>query len=380
MTIIVIKRVDGVNSSNNVHNIKNVKLLLTLTFLLVSGCMSNSTEPITEIQNTKLLFTSYNNTTSKLFVCDVDGTNIIQITNDDIGAYSPQFLPSGDKIVYQVNVYYPARNTISPEIFTMDLNTGTQINISNNSSKDYNLDISPDGNFIVYVSPEVIDSMWISNTQVYRVNIDGSNKINLSNNKYYENDPSVSPFGNKIYFISYMTDIPQLLSMDINGNNRIAITDTLTHIMSTNEPYDISPDGTKIVFTAWDINDNSSGANLYLIDEDGKNKLRLTNNAGLDQRPRFSSDGKKIIYSHAWNLPTNYGGEIRIINIDGSNMETIASGNYASAPLATNDGTYVFYTVSINNRIQIMRVNLKSKKVIQITENSFSNVLSDIFP
>jgi TolB protein len=77
-----------------------------------------------------------------------------------------------------------------------------------------------------------------------------------------------------------------------------------------------SPDGTKIAFSS---NMDSSGSELrpeeiYVMDADGTNVRRLTDNHTTDTGPAWSPDGTKIAYSSYGET----GFEVSIINADGS--------------------------------------------------------------
>ncbi len=70
-----------------------------------------------------------------------------------------------------------------------------------------------------------------------------------------------------------------------------------------------SPDGAKIAFTShrsW--NDNTE---IYVMNADGSNQIRLTSNAGHDFQPAWSPDGTKIAYIRVFD-------KINVMNADGS--------------------------------------------------------------
>jgi tricorn protease-like protein len=68
-----------------------------------------------------------------------------------------------------------------------------------------------------------------------------------------------------------------------------------------------SPDGDKIAFVS---NIDEENGNIYIMDNDGGNKRRLTSTADHDRRPVFSADGNKVYfirYPKAGGYP-NYAG------------------------------------------------------------------------
>ena len=60
---------------------------------------------------------------------------------------------------------------------------------------------------------------------------------------------------------------------------------------------------------------------IYLINADGTNVRRLTNNEGLDWSPEFSPDGNSI----AWNTDRDGDREIFVMNSDGSNPRNLTN-------------------------------------------------------
>ncbi|HKO19614.1 MAG TPA: hypothetical protein VJU82_12085 [Acidobacteriaceae bacterium] len=103
---------------------------------------------------------------------------------------------------------------------------------------------------------------------------------------------------------------PQIYVMDPDGNDQVRVTfDTASDV----DP-DISPNGKEVVFAS---NDTASGKNnIFLLDRSGA--VRNLTNApnGVDEWARWSPDGKKIAFDS-----NRDGGifEIYIMNADGSN-------------------------------------------------------------
>jgi TolB protein len=79
-----------------------------------------------------------------------------------------------------------------------------------------------------------------------------------------------------------------------------------------------SPDGRTLVFTS----NRDGNLELYAIDSSGRNERRLTSTPRLDEEnPRFSHDGKRILYVA--------NGRVLTSNADGSRVRVLGSGNAA---------------------------------------------------
>lgn len=75
-----------------------------------------------------------------------------------------------------------------------------------------------------------------------------------------------------------------------------------------------SHDGKRIVFTS----DRDDDPEIYVMNVDGSNPVRLTHSPGRDAHPYFSRDGRRIVFQspRANGQDTN----IYVMNSDGSNV------------------------------------------------------------
>ena len=97
----------------------------------------------------------------------------------------------------------------------------------------------------------------------------------------------------------------------------------LYRIRSVDDPQ-FSPDGARIAFTVKEDNlaDGTSNTEIYMMDVDGRNLRKMTSDPASDTHPRWSSDGKSLLFlstrnngSQAWSLPAEGGEPRQITNI-----------------------------------------------------------------
>ena len=175
---------------------------------------------------------------------------------------------------------------------------------------------------------------------LYMMNEDGSDVRRITNNLYWENQPDVSPDGRKILFgfhefqdstgpVEGIDPGWEIAIMDIDGSN-------LTRL--TNNDYmefmpDWNHDGTKIVYMsdanqrrAQDIaNGLAPQYHIFTMDADGSNVTQLTfgdNPGNVNGDPSFSlGEPGKIVYIHTEDFAD--GGDLYTMDEDGNNQQLI---------------------------------------------------------
>jgi Tol biopolymer transport system component/DNA-binding winged helix-turn-helix (wHTH) protein len=97
----------------------------------------------------------------------------------------------------------------------------------------------------------------------------------------------------------------------------------------------------RIVFAS-----KSHGAiDLWIIGQDGKNLQPLTANAGRNEQPDVSPDGRYVVFS------SNRKGNVNIwrMDLDGRNPVRLTNGNLDLDPVVTPDGLWVIYSSVLNS-------------------------------
>ncbi|HEX9897500.1 MAG TPA: trypsin-like peptidase domain-containing protein [Dehalococcoidales bacterium] len=241
------------------------------------------------------------------------------------------------------------RNNDQWDLYIMDIDGSNQERLTTDGIKIGNYAFSPDGNRIVFNLDE---------DNICTVNVDGSWLIPiLSEGRGYE--PNWSPDGTKIVFQSWENDTAEIYVMDVDGGNLIRLTN--------NSAYDDfpswSPDGTKIVF----VSDRDGNYEIYVMDADGSNQRRLTNDPKADTVPSWSPDGKEILFQS-----DRFGRGIYIMNADGTNVRSITSITYSSnCPSWSPDGTkIVFHCFKDSDKGEIYIMARDGSNMVRLTNNT----------
>jgi Tol biopolymer transport system component len=295
-------------------------------------------EPAWSPDNTKIAFTSYVDGDQEIYVMNADGSNRTRITNNPVAwDGSPHWSPDGVRIVYTTF------QSFRPEIYVMNSDGSNLQNLTNNPADDYSPAWSPDGARIAFTSDRD------GNPEIYVMNADGSNQINLTKTNYplQDGSPAWSPDGTKIAFTRTDTiHVSQIYVMNADGSNQTRLTDR--QFGSLDPAW--SPDGNKIAFGTlglfgdWDF---ITADEIYVMNADGSNQINLTNNPGFDSQPAWSPDGARIAFTR---VPSDTVADplaepdIYVMNADGSNQIRLTNNAAAdSDPAWSPDGTRIAF-------------------------------------
>jgi len=163
---------------------------------------------------------------------------------------------------------------------------------------------------------------------VYAIDADGSNSVLLTPERDGGFEPAWSPDGSRIAFCRETNGDPDLWLMDPDGSNQVRITNLLNVQLQWRAVFDPawSPDGFRIAFTG---PGDSQGPRIWVVDADGSNIVKLTPDRPAYQawRPAWSPDGSRIAFWARQGLllpPYNFY-EIYVMNADGSNEVDITN-------------------------------------------------------
>jgi TolB protein len=286
-------------------------------FLLVAGC--NQTSGSSEInsrqktdnkqaENHSIIFTKQKNRTDNIYLISTDGKTR-QITDHKSKDSSPMLSPDGKRIVFT------SERVGWWKIWLMDIGSEKFTQLTDSSSAEYSPSWSPDGKKIVFVSERD------GNAEIYVMNPDSSGLVNITTNE----ESDTMPFwgkDNKIYFSSKVKGVYEIMRMNPNGTEKEIISKEKGNKFMPQ----ISPDQKHILF----YGDKDGNPEIYLMSLEKNNETkRLTNNPLMDIRPRWSPDGKKIVFERG-NKSDNH--HIYIMNADGKGEKQLTFEDYNYAP------------------------------------------------
>ena len=195
----------------------------------------------------------------------------------------------------------------SYDIFIADLDGNIVKQLTNYDGYDAEATVSPTGDKIVFTSIRSGD------LELYTCNIDGSDIRQVTNQLGYDGGAFFSHDGKKLVFRSSRPktdeEIKQYKELLLKGlvmptNMEIYVCNVdgsdlkqVTNLGSANWSPFFHPSNEKIIFCSNHESLLGFPFNLYMIDIDGNNLEQITYGKKFTSFPAFSNDGKKIVFS-----------------------------------------------------------------------------------
>ena len=275
----------------------------------------------------QITFMSHRDGNPEIYVMNADGSNPRRLTNNRGWDFAPAWSPDGKRIAFvsdRDGHVHAKHGWSTNEIYVMDTDGGNQQNLTNDPHDDRSPSWSPDGKHIVFSANRDWDNP--QSIDIYVMDADGNNLQRLTNNPNEDQDPSWSPDGERIVFSASrkghvedkfgITD--EIYVMDADGGNQQRLTDNRNNDWSPSW----SPDGKRIAFMS-DRKGDAVNFDIYVMDADGGNLQNLTNHRGWDGSPSWSPDGQRIVFNSDRDGPRNY--EIYVMDADGGNLQNLTN-------------------------------------------------------
>lgn len=159
----------------------------------------------------KIAFVSNKNGNKDIFISDLQGTHLVQLTNHPRDDAHPDWSPDGTQILFDT-----LRSGFW-EIYVIGIDGSNPRNLTEKTG-DTDPSWSPDGQHIAFVS------FRDGNGEVYIMNADGSNQRNLTNNPASDVDVNWTPDG-RILFASERDGDYEIYVMNQDGSGLVKLTD-----------------------------------------------------------------------------------------------------------------------------------------------------------
>ena len=278
------------------------------------------------IFNSRIVFVGRKRADSQkqIYLCDVDGTGVIQLTSSDALHLSPSFSPEGDRILF---TSYESGN---PDLYMKHLVTGKIEKIAGDKGINSGGAFSDNGKLIAF------SGSIRGNTEIYLWDFTGRKRKPFLTGHGIDVNPAFSPDGRWLAFVSGRYGNPHIFKASLkweHNRTRVRVTGDvrLTYAGWYNAAPAWSPDSRKIAFAGFDR--DIGRFDIFLMDQDGKHMERLTLNAGDNESPSWSPNGQLLVFSS--NRIASKGvrkgpAQLFIMNRDGSSQRLLDTGLYSA--------------------------------------------------
>lgn len=236
----------------------------------------------------------------ELYMMDYDGENLKRITTEKSLVVLPRWSPDGKEILFTT---YRRGN---PDLAVYSLKEGKIKVISARQGLNSAASVSPDGSKIVATLS------FEGSPSLYLLDREGNIIRRLTKSNAADTSASFSADGRKIIFASDRPGWPQIYMMDSEGGNIRRITKS----RYCDAPV-WSPLGDKIAYSQR----TGKGQHDIIVQDLSTGKAyQLTQDAGSNENPSFSPDGRHIIFTSTRNRKR----EIFIASLDGTVQRKLA--------------------------------------------------------
>ncbi|HAZ12047.1 MAG: hypothetical protein A2X86_06655 [Bdellovibrionales bacterium GWA2_49_15] len=238
---------------------------------------------------TKIIFVSDvlgspKNPIKELYISDFDGHNLRQLTRHSGNVLSPSFSNNGKKIVYSLirGQNFRGRNI---DLFIYDVDSKKSEILSSFPG------INSGAVFLPGDQEVLLTTSHSGNAEIYRMNIKTKELTQITSHPAPDVDPSINRDGSLMAFLSGRPGKAEIYLSDPSGMEKDVR--RISFVGEFNATPRFSTDGKEIVFSSW-INNSFD---IFRINSDASGLVRLTKDFGSNEAPVFSPDGEFIAFT-----------------------------------------------------------------------------------
>jgi Tol biopolymer transport system component len=254
-------------------------------------------------------------------------------------------------------------------IFTMAPNGADVRQLTTDPGQDMFPSWSADGQQLAFTTTRD------GNAEIYVMQPDGSGQTRVTNNTVYDETPVFSPDGSRIAFVSTRdapiacpttvrnaacTPYTEVYVMDADGSNVVRLTNSVGFDLFPM----FSPDGSKIAWVA----QRDGNIDVWVMNADGTDQTRLTTDPDAQSQPSWSPDGTRIAFRNSPAATPDTVGNIWVMNADGSNpTQLTASPKVDLRPAWSPSGAKIIFRRNRTGAAAIYEVKADGTKLRQLT-------------
>ena len=311
-----------------------------------------------------------------------------------------QISPDGKWVAYTVNYGDFKQDAFVTQIWVANTDTGKSLQLTRGEKSSSNPRWSPDGQWLAFLSNRIEDK-----NQIFVIDPNGGEAQQLTKSEtaingfawsedgkviaYGATEPTSQPLKDrKEYYGDYdvvhagynhvhiwTLDVAEAMKSPVAGKQRTKKTDFSV------DSFSWSPDGSTIVFSATVNPDliQSTTDDIYLLKLSDDSVKKIVDQPGPDNIPRFSPDGKQIVFSTAMGVKHYFmtNGRLAIVGVDGGKPKSITDDFDENPNLLEWNRNGIYFSGFKKTASHLFRVDPVSAKITRVSQPD--NLMSGSF-
>jgi tricorn protease-like protein len=258
----------------------------------------------------------------EIWTTAADGSDPLRLTTNIVADTDPAYSPDGSRIAF----------TRGNDIWVMGADGGGQVAITGIEGPDSEPAWSPDGTQIVYVSNHSVTGGGTTGPELFVINADGSGsarQLTDTPNNAASRAPAWSPAGDQIAYESNADGSFEIYTIAATAAASFGTRRSANEVGQSYQNPSWSPEAARIAFERGiGTNVGDKTKEIWTMNADGSDPVRLTNNNFYDVQPAYSPDGTRIAFE------SDEGGEREIWTVPAAGG---SSGNVTSTSAGAAD-------------------------------------------
>ena len=263
--------------------------------------------------------------------------------------------------VFESRIVFSSDRDGDWDIYSMDVNGDNLLQLTDHPATDEDPACSPDGRRIAFASERGVTR------DLYVMDRDGDNVIRLTQDNFYESRPSWSPDSTRIAFGAFRFDVgnSEIYAMDADGKNLTRLAKHKWHDVVPSW----SPDGRKIAFVSVRDGGFRTPHHIFVMNVDGTGRRNLTGDTHLRRNsgPTWSPDGRKIAFKSRRLFRDGQRDDIFVITADGKELEQLTKEGNSTSPVYSPDGTKIAFVSGRRGDANIFLMDTNGMNVVNLT-------------
>lgn len=300
---------------------------------------------------------------------------------------SPQLSPDGKQVVFVLDRADWKANRRLGHLHRINADGTGQVQLTFGERGESNPRWSPDGRLIAFTARRDPDQ----NNQIYLLDVNGGEARRLTSHPSAPGNLTWAPDGKAIYFTAsdpktaeekekdkLQDDVYAFEETNFKQRHlwKAALDGTTSRITDGDfsvGDYELSADGARVAMTRLPspLLEFIDRGEVWVMDADGGNALRLTNNMVPEGGPALSPDGATVLFTASANeqFEIYYNDKLFLVPAAGGPARVLLPDVVYGVENASwsKDGKSIYFTANMGVHTELMRVDVATKQVTTLT-------------